>query len=65
MKLLRQVLTAKKDATIKNSTLKRFMKSVVIKMRFISFQKIINTQKKYEMIWAGESEIIIAERHKS
>jgi tRNA(Ile)-lysidine synthase len=42
--LLRQVLTAKKDATIK-IYLSKDLKFVAIKMRFISFQKNQKTKK--------------------
>jgi tRNA(Ile)-lysidine synthase len=56
--LLRQVLTAKKDATIKiqlskDFEIRRYQDEIYI------VQKNQNRQKNYEMIWAGESEIIL------
>jgi tRNA(Ile)-lysidine synthase len=56
--LLRQVLTAKKDATIKiqvskDFEIRRYKDEIYI---VPNNQKI---QKNYEMIWAGESEIIL------
>jgi tRNA(Ile)-lysidine synthase len=56
--LLRQVLTAKKDATIKiylskEFEIRRYQDEIYI------VPKNKNIQKKYEMIWAGESEIIL------
>ena len=56
--LLRQVLTAKKDATIKiqiakNYEIRRYQDEIYI------VPKNKNIQQKYEMIWAGESEIIL------
>ncbi|QDC96543.1 tRNA lysidine(34) synthetase TilS [Candidatus Methylopumilus universalis] len=56
--LLRQVLTAKKDATIKiylskEFEIRRYQDEIYI------VPKNKNIQRKYEMIWAGESEIIL------
>ncbi|CAM8439973.1 tRNA lysidine(34) synthetase TilS [Candidatus Methylopumilus universalis] len=56
--LLRQVLMAKKDATIKiylskEFEIRRYQDEIYI------VPKNKNIQKKYEMIWAGESEIIL------
>jgi tRNA(Ile)-lysidine synthase len=56
--LLRQVLTAKKDATIKiylskEFEIRRYQDEIYI------VQKNQNGQKNYEMIWKGESEIIL------
>jgi tRNA(Ile)-lysidine synthase len=56
--LLRQVLTAKKDATIKiqlskEYEIRRYQDEIYI------VPKNQQTHKKYEMIWAGESEIIL------
>jgi tRNA(Ile)-lysidine synthase len=56
--LLRQALTAKKDATIKiqlskDFEIRRYQDEIYI------VQKNKNIQKNYEMIWAGESEIIL------
>ncbi|MCX7191256.1 MAG: tRNA lysidine(34) synthetase TilS [Candidatus Methylopumilus sp.] len=56
--LLRQVLTAKKDATIKihlskNDEIRRYQDEIYI------VPKDIKRQKDYEIIWAGESEIIL------
>jgi tRNA(Ile)-lysidine synthase len=56
--LLRQVLTAKKDATIKiqitkDFEIRRYQDEIYI------VPKNKNIQKKYEIIWAGESEIIL------
>ena len=56
--LLRQVLTAKKDATIKIYLSKEFE----IRRYQDEIYIVPNTKKKqknYEMIWAGESEIIL------
>ena len=61
--LLRQVLTAKKDATIKIHLskfyeIRRYQDEIYI---------VPNNKKKpknYEMIWAGESEIILPNGHK-
>jgi tRNA(Ile)-lysidine synthase len=56
--LLRQVLTAKKDATIKiqlskEFEIRRYQDEIYI------VPKDIKRQKDYEIIWAGESEIIL------
>lgn len=56
--LLKQVLTAKKDATIKihlsnNDEIRRYQDEIYI------VQKSLKEQKNYEMMWAGESEIIL------
>ena len=56
--LLRQVLTAKKDATIKiqlskEYEIRRYQDEIYI------VPKTQQTHKNYEMIWAGESEIIL------
>ncbi|CAM8391772.1 MesJ tRNA(Ile)-lysidine synthase MesJ [Candidatus Methylopumilus planktonicus] len=56
--LLRQVLTAKKDATIKihlskNDEIRRYQDEIYI------VPKDIKRQKDYEIVWAGESEIIL------
>jgi tRNA(Ile)-lysidine synthase len=56
--LLRQVLTAKKDATIKielskDDEIRRYQDEIYI------VPKNHKNQKKYEIIWAGESEIIL------
>ena len=56
--LLRQVLTAKKDATLKielskNHEIRRYKDEIYI------VQKNQNEQKKYEIIWNGESEILL------
>jgi tRNA(Ile)-lysidine synthase len=56
--LLRQVLTAKKDATIKiqlskDFEIRRYKDEIYI------VQKNQNGQKNYEIIWKGESEIIL------
>ena len=56
--LLRQVLTAKKDATIKihlskDDEIRRYQDEIYI------VPKNQQTHKNYEMIWAGESEIIL------
>jgi tRNA(Ile)-lysidine synthase len=56
--LLRQALTAKKDATIKiqlskDFEIRRYQDEIYI------VPKNKNIQQKYEMIWAGESEIIL------
>jgi len=56
--LLRQVLTAKKDATIKIQLskvfeIRRYQDEIYI------VPKNKNIQKKYEITWAGESEIIL------
>jgi tRNA(Ile)-lysidine synthase len=56
--LLRQVLTAKKDATIKiqlskDFEIRRYQDEIYI------VQKNQNGQKNYEIIWKGESEIIL------
>ena len=56
--LLRQVLTAKKDATIKielskNFEIRRYQDEIYI------VPKKHKTLKNYEIIWAGESEIIL------
>ena len=56
--LLRQVLTAKKDATIKihlskGDEIRRYQDEIYI------VPKNKQTHKNYEMIWAGESEIIL------
>jgi tRNA(Ile)-lysidine synthase len=56
--LLRQILTAKKDATIKiqlskDFEIRRYQDEIYI------VPKNKNIQQKYEMIWAGESEIIL------
>jgi tRNA(Ile)-lysidine synthase len=56
--LLRQVLTAKKDATIKielskDYEIRRYQDEIYI------VPKNHKNQKKYEIMWAGESEIIL------
>jgi tRNA(Ile)-lysidine synthase len=56
--LLRQVLTAKKDTDLKiqlskDDEIRRYQDEIYI------VPKNKNIQKKYEMIWAGESEIIL------
>jgi tRNA(Ile)-lysidine synthase len=56
--LLRQVLTAKKDATIKielskGYEIRRYKDEIYI------VQKNQNTNKSYEIIWKGESEILL------
>jgi tRNA(Ile)-lysidine synthase len=56
--LLRQVLTAKKDADLKiqlskDFEIRRYKDEIYI------VQKNQNGQKNYEIIWAGESEIIL------
>jgi tRNA(Ile)-lysidine synthase len=56
--LLRQVLTAKKDATIKIQ-LSKFYEIRRYQDEIYIVPKNKNIQKKYEMIWAGESEIIL------
>ncbi|CAM8374403.1 MesJ tRNA(Ile)-lysidine synthase MesJ [Candidatus Methylopumilus planktonicus] len=56
--LLRQVLTAKKDATIKIH-LSKFYEICRFQDEIYIVPKNKNIQKKYEMIWAGESEIIL------
>jgi tRNA(Ile)-lysidine synthase len=56
--LLRQVLTAKKDATIKIH-LSKFYEIRRYQDEIYIVPKNKNIQKKYEMIWAGESEIIL------
>jgi len=56
--LLRQVLTAKKDATIKIYLSKEFeIRRYQDEIYIVPNNKKI--QKNYEMIWAGESEIIL------
>ena len=61
--LLRQVLTAKKDAAIKihlskDFEIRRYKDEIYI------VQKNQNGQKNYEIIWAGESEIILPNAQK-
>ena len=56
--LLRQVLTAKKDAELKielskDYEIRRYQDEIYI------VQKNQNTQKNYEIIWQGESEILL------
>jgi tRNA(Ile)-lysidine synthase len=56
--LLRQVLTAKKDATIKvqlskDFEIRRYKEEVYI------VKKNLQTHKNYEIIWKGESEILL------
>jgi tRNA(Ile)-lysidine synthase len=56
--LLRQVLTAKKDATIKiqiskNYEIRRYKDQIYI------VRKDLKDQKNYEIIWKGESEILL------
>jgi tRNA(Ile)-lysidine synthase len=56
--LLRQVLTAKKDATIKiqlskNFEIRRYKDEIYI------FKKNLKAQKNYEIIWKGEPEILL------
>jgi tRNA(Ile)-lysidine synthase len=56
--LLRQVLTAKKDATIKiqiskNFEIRRYKDEIYI------VKKNLKGQKNYEIIWKGESEILL------
>jgi tRNA(Ile)-lysidine synthase len=56
--LLRQVLMAKKDATIKIQLSKQYeIRRYQYEIYIVPKNK--NIQKKYEMIWAGESEIIL------
>jgi tRNA(Ile)-lysidine synthase len=56
--LLRQALTAKKDATIKIELSKEFeIRRYQDEIYIVPKNK--NIQKNYEMIWAGESEIIL------
>jgi tRNA(Ile)-lysidine synthase len=60
--LLRQVLTAKKDATIKiqlskDFEIRRYQDEIYV------VPKNQKTQKNYEMIWAGESEILLPNGH--
>jgi tRNA(Ile)-lysidine synthase len=61
--LLRQVLTAKKDATLKIQVSKDFEIR-----RYKDTIYIVKTnqkeQKNYEMIWNGESEILLPDGHK-
>jgi tRNA(Ile)-lysidine synthase len=61
--LLRQVLTAKKDATIKIH-LSKYFEIRRYKDEIYIVQKNKNIQKNYEMIWAGESEIILPNAQK-
>ncbi|CAM8350460.1 MesJ tRNA(Ile)-lysidine synthase MesJ [Candidatus Methylopumilus universalis] len=56
--LLRQVLTAKKDATIK-IYLSKFYEIRRYQDEIYIVPKNKNIQKKYEIIWSGESEIIL------
>jgi tRNA(Ile)-lysidine synthase len=56
--LLRQVLTAKKDATIKIH-LSKFYEIRRYQDEIYIVPKNKNIQKKYEIIWSGESEIIL------
>jgi tRNA(Ile)-lysidine synthase len=61
--LLRQVLTAKKDATIKiqlskDFEIRRYQDEIYI------VKKNKKKLKNYEIIWAGESEIILPNGHK-
>ena len=56
--LLRQVLTAKKDAELKIQ-LSKFYEICRYQDEIYIVPKNKNIQKKYEMIWAGESEIIL------
>jgi tRNA(Ile)-lysidine synthase len=56
--LLRQVLTAKKDATIKIQLSKEF-EIRRYQDEIYMVPKNQQTHKNYEMIWAGESEIIL------
>ena len=56
--LLRQVLTAKKDATIKIH-LSKFYEICRYQDEIYIVPKNKNIQKKYEIIWSGESEIIL------
>jgi len=56
--ILRQVLTAKKDAELKiqltkNYEIRRYQDEIYI------VQKSPNKEKNYEMIWAGESEMLL------
>jgi tRNA(Ile)-lysidine synthase len=56
--LLRQVLTAKKDATLKielskNHEIRRYKDEIYI------VQKNKNKHKNYELIWHGESEMVL------
>ena len=60
--LLRQVLTAKKDATIKielskDFEIRRYQDEIYV------VPKNQKTQKNYEMIWKGESEILLPNGH--
>jgi tRNA(Ile)-lysidine synthase len=60
--LLRQVLTAKKDATIKIQLskvfeIRRYIRRYQDEIYIVPKNK--NIQKKYEITWAGESEIIL------
>jgi tRNA(Ile)-lysidine synthase len=61
--LLRQVLTAKKDATLKieltkNDEIRRYKDEIYI------VKKNKNRSKNYEIVWQGESEIILPNGHK-
>jgi tRNA(Ile)-lysidine synthase len=61
--LLRQVLTAKKDADLKiqlskDHEIRRYQNTIYI------VPKNQNNQKNYEMIWQGESEILLPDGHK-
>jgi tRNA(Ile)-lysidine synthase len=56
--LLRQVLTAKKDATIKIELSKDF-EIRRYKDEIFIVPKNQRTQKNYEIVWAGESEILL------
>jgi tRNA(Ile)-lysidine synthase len=60
--LLRQVLTAKKDADLKiqlskDHEIRRYQNTIYI------VKKNQNNQKNYEMIWQGETEIILPNGH--
>jgi tRNA(Ile)-lysidine synthase len=60
--LLRQVLTAKKDADLKiqlskDHEIRRYQNTIYI------VPKNQNNQKNYEMIWQGETEIILPNGH--
>jgi tRNA(Ile)-lysidine synthase len=61
--LLRQVLTAKKDAELKidlskDVEIRRYKDEIYI------VKKTQNTNKNYEIIWMGESEILLPNGHK-
>jgi tRNA(Ile)-lysidine synthase len=61
--LLRQVLTAKKDAALKIEFSKEF-EIRRYKDEIYLVQKNQNRQKSYEIVWQGESEILLPNRSK-